>query len=64
MELIFSMLGEAAAAEIACRQDTQGFVENKGAARKSGQITGGAMEIFEVETGARVSTPENCPNEP
>lgn len=32
LELIFSMLGEAATTEIAKTKDTQGFVENKKAA--------------------------------
>ena len=58
------MLGEAATTEIARKQDTQGFVENKGAARKGGRIAGGARENLEAETGARVSTPENYLNEP
>lgn len=33
LELIFSMLGEAATTEIARKHDTQGFVENNRAAR-------------------------------
>jgi len=36
LELIFSMLGEAATIEIARKQDTQGFTENRVAARKGG----------------------------
>ena len=34
LELIFSMLGEASTTEIAKKQDTQGFIENKIAAQK------------------------------
>ena len=40
LELIFSMLGEAATTEIARKQDTQGFTENRVAARKGGRIAG------------------------
>ena len=36
LELIFSMLGEAATTEIARKKDAQGFNENKTAARKGG----------------------------
>ena len=59
LELIFSMLGEAATTEIARKQDTQGFTENKRAARKGGRIAGEAREKLEAETGDRVSTSEN-----
>jgi hypothetical protein len=64
LELIFSMLGEAATTEIARKQDVQGFVENKGAACKGGRIAGEAREKLEAETGTRVSTPENYLDEP
>jgi hypothetical protein len=64
LELIFSMLGEAATTEIARKQDTQGFVENKRAARKGGRIAGEARENLEAETGTKVSTPENYLDEP
>ncbi len=36
LELIFSMLGEAATKEIAVNRDTQGFDENKNAANWQG----------------------------
>jgi hypothetical protein len=64
LELIFSMLGEAATTEIARRQDAQGFGENKTAARKGGRIAGEAREKLEVETGNKVVTPENYLTEP
>lgn len=64
LELIFSMLGEAATTEIARKQDTQGFPENKVAAHKGGRIAGEAREKLEVETGERVVTPENFLVEP
>jgi hypothetical protein len=64
LELIFSMLGEAATTEIARKQDTQGFGENKIAARKGGRIAGEAREKLEVETGEKVVSPENYLTEP
>lgn len=64
LELIFSMLGEAATTEIARKQDTQGFTENRVAARKGGRIAGEAREKLELETGEKVVTPENFLEEP
>ncbi len=64
LELIFSMLGEAATTEIARKQDTKGFGENKVAARKGGRIAGEAREKLEVETGEKVVSPENYLSEP
>jgi DNA-damage-inducible protein D len=64
LELIFSMLGEAATTEIARKQDAQGYSENKVAAHKGGRIAGGAREKLEAETGKKVSTPENYLIEP
>jgi len=64
LELIFSMLGEAATTEIARKQDAQGFGENKVAARKGGRIAGEAREKLEVETGKRVVSAENYLEEP
>ncbi len=64
LELIFSMLGEAATTEIARTQDARGFGENRVAARKGGRIAGEAREKLEVETGENVSTPENFLVEP
>jgi len=64
LELIFSMLGEAATTEIARKQDVQGFAENKVASRKGGRIAGEAREKLEAETGTKISTPENYLDEP
>jgi prophage antirepressor-like protein len=64
LELIFSMLGEAATTEIARKQETQGFGENKVAARKGGRIAGEAREKLEEETGEKVVSPENYLTEP
>jgi len=59
LELIFSMLGEAATTEITRTRDAQGFHENRSAARKGGRIAGGAREKLEQETRKKVVTPEN-----
>ncbi len=64
LELIFSMLGEAATTEIAREQDARGFVENKVAAHKGGRISGEAREKLEAETGKRVVSSENYLVEP
>lgn len=64
LELIFSMLGEAATTEIARTRDAQGFAENRTAARKGGTIAGDAREKLEVETGGHVSSRENYLLEP
>ncbi|MFZ5569196.1 MAG: Bro-N domain-containing protein [Thermodesulfobacteriota bacterium] len=64
LELIFSMLGEAATTEIVRKQDARGFFENKVAARKGGRISGEAREKLEAETGESVVTPENYLLEP
>jgi DNA-damage-inducible protein D len=59
LELIFTMLGEAATTEIARNKDARGFPENTDAARKGGGIAGGARRNLEKESGRAVSTPEN-----
>jgi hypothetical protein len=64
LELIFSMLGEAATTEIARKQDAKGFGENRVAARKGGRIAGEAREKLEIETGDKVVTSENYLTEP
>ncbi len=59
LELIFSMLGEAATTEITRTQDAQGFTENRTAADKGGKIAGEAREKLEEETGKSVVNDEN-----
>lgn len=59
LELIFSMLGEAATTEIARNKDVKGFEENKTAARKGGNIAGNARKKLEKESGRKVVTKEN-----
>ena len=64
LELIFSMLGEAATTEIARKQDAQGFPENQVTARKGGRIAGEAREKLELETGDKVVSQGNYLTEP
>ena len=59
LELIFSMLGEAATKEIAVNRDAQGFDENKSAARIGGKIAGDARHQLEQEAGKPVISQEN-----
>ena len=59
LELIFSMLGEAATTEIARTRDTQGFPENQEAAHHGGAVAGNARRDLERKSGRKVSTPEN-----
>jgi len=64
LELIFSMLGEAATTEITQVDDAQGFDESKTAARKGGEVAGTARKDLEKKTGKRVVTPDNYLSEP
>jgi DNA-damage-inducible protein D len=64
LELIFSMLGEAASTEITRKRGARGLDENKTAARKGGGIAGEAREKLEAETGTSVVTSENYLVEP
>jgi DNA-damage-inducible protein D len=59
LELIFSMLGEAATKEIAVNRDAQGFDENKSAAKIGGKIAGDARHHLEQESGKPVISQEN-----
>jgi len=59
LELIFSMLGEAATTEIARNKDTQGFDPNKQAAREGGTVAGNARHELELRSGRKVATGEN-----
>lgn len=59
LELIFSMLGEAATKEIAVNQNAQGFEENKTAAKSGGRIAGDARRQLEQESGKPVISKEN-----
>jgi len=59
LELIFSMLGEASTKEIAVNTDTQGFHDNKKAAKAGGKIAGDARKQLELKSGKKVVTSEN-----
>jgi len=59
LELIFSMLGEAATTEIARNRDAQGFPQNKEAARAGGNVAGKARKDLETKSGRKVVTNEN-----
>ncbi|HKI49956.1 MAG TPA: BRO family protein, partial [Desulfobacteria bacterium] len=59
LELIFSMLGEAATTEITRVDDAEGFQENKCAAHKGGEVAGTARKDLERKTRKKVVSPEN-----
>jgi DNA-damage-inducible protein D len=59
LELIFSMLGEAATTEITRVDDVQGFHQSKTAARKGGEVAGKARKDLEKKTGKKVVSGEN-----
>ncbi len=59
LELIFSMLGEAATTEITRTRDAQGFPESKQAARDGGTVAGNARRELEKKSGRKVVTREN-----
>jgi DNA-damage-inducible protein D len=59
LELIFSMLGEAATTEITRNRDTQGFDENKQAAIEGGSVAGTARKELESKSGKKVVTGQN-----
>ena len=59
LELIFTMLGEAATTEIARNKDAQGLVPNKKAAREGGSVAGSARRQLEAKSGRKVITRAN-----
>ncbi len=59
LELIFTMLGEAATTEITRNKDAQGFHQNKTAARQGGTIAGNARRQLEEKSGRKVVTSGN-----
>ncbi len=59
LELIFSMLGEAATARITRAKDAIGLDENKIAARQGGEVAGNARKELEEKTGERVLSEDN-----
>ena len=59
LELIFSMLGEAATTEIARNREAQGFPQNQVAAKDGGRVAGNARRELEKQSGRKVVTSEN-----
>jgi prophage antirepressor-like protein len=59
LELIFSMLGEASTKEIVVNNDTQGFNDNKKAAKAGGKIAGDARKQLELKSGKKVVSSNN-----
>ena len=59
LELIFTMLGEAATTEIAREKDANGFDENRTAAQEGGSVAGNARRDLERKSGKRVVSAAN-----
>ena len=59
LELIFSMLGEAATTEITRNKNAQRFDEGKKAAQEGGAVAGRARRDLEIKSGRRIVTSEN-----
>ena len=59
LELIFSMLGEAATTEITRNKNAKGFDDGKKAAQEGGAVAGRARTDLETKSGRRVITSEN-----
>ncbi len=59
LELIFSMLGDAATTEIARTKDALGFPENQQAAKDGGTVAGSARRDLEEKSGRKVISSEN-----
>jgi DNA-damage-inducible protein D len=59
LELIFSMLGEAATTEISRTTATQGFGQNKVAATQGGSVAGNARRELEKKSGRKIVSREN-----
>lgn len=64
LELIFSMLGEAATTEITRNKDAQGFKENKKTAKQGGSVAGNARKDLEKKSSKRVSSTGNYLDNP
>ena len=59
LELIFTMLGEAATTRITKTKDAQGMEENKVAARQGGEVAGNARKDLEEKTGESILSEDN-----
>lgn len=59
LELIFSMLGEAATTEITRSKNAEGFCESKNAAIEGGTVAGNARKELEKKSGKKVISRQN-----
>ncbi len=59
LELIFSMLGERVSTEITRKEDSQGYKEVEGAAKRGGRVAGNARKETEKEIGRPITSNEN-----
>src|SRR3989344_243411 len=59
LELIFTMLGEAATTRIVKTKDAKGFDENKFAAKQGGEVAGNARKELELKSGDGIISEEN-----
>jgi DNA-damage-inducible protein D len=59
LELIFTMLGEAATTEIAQKRDIMGFEPNRTAAKDGGRVAGNARKDLEKKSGRKVVSAVN-----
>jgi len=59
LELIFTMLGEAATTRIVKTKDAQGFQENIIAAKQGGDVAGNARKELEEKTGESILLEDN-----
>jgi len=64
LELIFSMLSEASTTQITKTEHPEGFEENKGVARRGGNVAGIARKKLEQETQKKVISRENYLQKP
>jgi DNA-damage-inducible protein D len=53
------MLGEASTKEITVNTDTQGFEQNRNAAKAGGKIAGDARKQLELKSGKKVISATN-----
>src|SRR5689334_1650303 len=63
LELVFSMLGEAATTEITRTQDAKGFERNRSTAREGGAVAGNARRDLEKKSGRKVISRDNYVDE-
>ena len=59
LELIFTMLGEAATTKIAKTKEAKDFEENKFAAKQGGEVAGNARKELELKSGESIISEEN-----